>query len=190
MTPATDVAGCGRRTNGRLRHLDPHLASGLVLAQAEEHGVADPAVGRPFRERHLGHELRRHPVHAAHARRIGERRALPLERVELRAERLQRRAVEAGSDLSAIAQRALRIVRAEQQRTESDARSAGLREPRDHELLALRAPHLEPGARAAGPVRRVDALRDDALDAARAGRVVELGPAADDVLAEANRRAF
>jgi hypothetical protein len=76
--------------------------------------------------------------------------------VEALAQRVQRRAVEAGADLSAVPQLAVGVVRAEQQRAEPIREPRGLGEARDHELLALRALDLEPCARATrdGTARR------------------------------------
>jgi hypothetical protein len=149
--------------------------------------MTDPAVARPFRERHLGHESRRHPVHAAHPRRVGERGALSLDRRELRAQRPQGCFVEARAHLAAVAQRSLLVGGTEQQRPERGARARGLGEADDRELLALRAADLQPRARAPGPVRRIGALGDRALDAALACGGKELRALAPDVVAEADQ---
>ena len=56
LAGATVTPGAGAREI-RLRLFARDLARGLVEAQAEEGGMAQPAVGGPFHERDLCHEL-------------------------------------------------------------------------------------------------------------------------------------
>ena len=72
---------------------------------------------------------------------------------------------EASPDLAGVAQRATRVVAAEQQRAEMPARAGRFGIAADHELLARHALDLEPCARSARAVRRLRALADHALDA-------------------------
>src|ERR1700694_2975366 len=46
--------------------LPPHFPDGLIKSQAEECGVSQAVLGRPFYESDLRHELRLRPVHLAH----------------------------------------------------------------------------------------------------------------------------
>src|SRR6185369_4482650 len=128
--------------------------------------MAQASVRRPFAERDLRHELRRHPVHAGFRRRRGiECRFAGLEPRETLLQRAQGKLVEARADLTRIAQRAAtRLVHAEQQRTETRPRAGRVRVTDDDELLPLQTLHLQPTARALLAIWVVGALRDDAFE--------------------------
>jgi hypothetical protein len=91
-----------------------------------------------------------------------------LQRREAFAQGRQRVLREAGADAARIAQGAVGIVHAEQQRADVFAAAGGLGVPDDHELLFGVALELAPGIVAPGDVRRVDAFCDQALEAERA----------------------
>src|SRR4051795_13356008 len=150
--------------------LADHVRGGLVVAQAEEARMAQPAGAGPLGEADLRDELRGGPRDAAllDRRRVGERRVVAAQRAQPFAEIAQRLMVEAGADLARVAQRAAVVV-PEEERAELRPRAArraafveGAEEgppapppgparrgvAADHELLALLALHLEPVARA------------------------------------------
>src|SRR5262249_7239585 len=81
----------------------------------------------------------RRPAERARARRVDERGTRLLERAEAAPQVGERRAVEAGPDLAAVAQHAGAVVRAQEERTEPDARARRVGPARDRELLPLRA---------------------------------------------------
>ena len=100
-----------------LRDLAHDLARRLVEAQAEEGGMAQPAVGRPLHERDLRHELGLDPgrgTRDALLRLEGGRVAH--QRRELLGELVQRRAREARPHLAGVDQ-AIALEVADQQRT-------------------------------------------------------------------------
>src|SRR5437879_8459243 len=80
-----------------LLRLPPHFPGGLIKSQAEECGVPQPVIGRPFYESDLRHELRLCPVHLLHlisrdapapspdirVRKIGKWALLNLQRFQL-----------------------------------------------------------------------------------------------------------
>ena len=150
--------------------------------------MTDLAVARPLGELDLGNQSRLHPVYAARARRSGDRRRRTLDSTELLAQSRQRLGVEAGAYLAGVAQYALVVVGAEQQRAQPDARARRLAPADDDELLAARALDLEPGAGASRFVAGVAALRDHALHTALACALEERRAVTADVVAVAQRR--
>src|SRR5690606_39718365 len=158
--------GCSR--GGRRFRRD--LASGLVLAQAFEGRLAHLAGGRPTGELDLGYKLRFHPAHLGPpARRIlaGERARLAGERLQSRHESCNLLAPESGSDFADVYETTV-AVHADEQR----AKLPGLLRPTaDHHFLAAAALCLDPVVAAAGAVRRVETLGDDALEIHAAGRL-------------------
>src|SRR6266478_9165725 len=94
--------------------LPPHLPGGLIKSQAEECGVSQAVLGRPFYESDLRHELRLRPVHLAHlirrdapapspdisVRKIGEWAVLNLQWLQLAQNLAANVWDEARSDLS------------------------------------------------------------------------------------------
>src|SRR3954452_3542173 len=152
--------------------LADHVGGGLVVAQAEEARMAQPAGAGPLGEADLRDELRGGPRDAAllDRRRVGERRVVAAQRAQPFAEIAQRLMVEAGADLARVAQRAAVVV-PEEERAELRPRAARRGVAPDHELLPLLALHLQPVARAPVGVGAVRALGDEALPplAARLG---------------------
>src|SRR5918998_3910444 len=148
------------RLRGPLAH---DLARGLVEAHAEEGGMAQTAVGGPFHERDLCHQLGLDPRRGAWNALLGLKRGrLAHERGEALRQLAQRRAGEARPHLAGVA-KAVAVEVADEQRTEVGARAARRREAADHELLRARALELQPVARARGHVRRAEALGDQPL---------------------------
>src|SRR5207247_1582143 len=147
----------GRRILRRLvqRRLARDPPRVLVRTQPVEDRVAHAALAGPFGERDLGDELGLYPVALHLARLVGEGRSVGLERGELLLHRAQQLLVEAGADVARVAQLAVGVVDAEQQRAESRAASFRVGVAADHELLAPRALQLDPRARAFRDVRRV-----------------------------------
>src|SRR5215210_563785 len=134
------------------------LARGLVEAHAEEGGMAQTAVGRPFHECDLCHELRLDPRRGAGNALLGlERRRLAHEWREPLGELAQRRAREARAHLAGVAE-AVAVEVADEQRAEIGARPARRGEAADDELLRAGALELQPVPRAGGDVRRAAAL--------------------------------
>jgi hypothetical protein len=135
MTFAAWVLERATRAADRSRLLAHDLARGLVEAQPEEGRVTQPAVGRPFHERDLRHELGIDPRRGARDALLGlERGCLAHERSQLLGELAQRRAGEARSDLAGVAE-AVAVEVADQQGAEVGARAARRGEAADHELL-------------------------------------------------------
>src|SRR5690606_494859 len=141
----------------------------------------------PAAEGDLGHQPRRHPVHAAARERrvVGQfhGRRLALDRLQSLVDRAQRFGVETGADAADVAPRAV-LAGGHQQRAEAAARTLGLGIADDDELVALLVLGLDPVAASPGPVAAVRALADHALDALAAGLREHLGAVADDVVAE------
>src|SRR5262249_57975432 len=98
------------------------------------------------------------------------------------AEPLERRAVEAGADPARVHEATRLVVHPQQERAELFARSLGLREAGDDELLPREALHLEPVPAAARSVGRVLALGDDAFKPRPARAVVHLAAGRVEVL--------
>ena len=154
VSPLRDFA----RSSAPARHLAHHLGRLLVLAQALEGRVAQPAVVRPLGERDLAPPAPARPSATPRASQPrggsanGRRRSL--ERLAARLSSSSERVVEAGADLADVAQLAVR------RRPRGAARRSPSREPSrigpadDHELLALQALDLEPVAAARRRGRR------------------------------------
>src|SRR5687768_6845106 len=84
---------------GALRLLARDFARGLVEAHAQEGGMAQPAVGGPFHEGDLSHDLGLYPGCGARNALLGlERGRLADERGEPLGQLAQRRAAEARPD--------------------------------------------------------------------------------------------
>jgi hypothetical protein len=91
-----------------------HFPGGLIKPQAQECGVSQAVLGRPFYESDLRHELRLRPVHLAHlirrdasapspdtsVRKIGEWVVLNLQQLQLAENLAANVRDEARSDLS------------------------------------------------------------------------------------------
>src|SRR5579875_455069 len=167
VKPMCDTYPRDRRPISAASLLPDHLGGGLVLPQAEVAGVAQASGARPFGEGELGDERRLDPGDVALADRVGlaERRALTSQRAQPPAELTERVAVEAGADLARVAQVAMTVVVAEEQRAELGPAAARGGDAADHELLAGLALELQPGAGAGRAIGAVRALGDDALPA-------------------------
>ena len=114
MLASITLGGRARsRWSGALAH---HFARRLVVAQAEEPGVAQAPSGGPLAEPELCDELRHDPVDAplADRPRVRERGRVPSQRTQLLAERSERLIVKAGPDLARVSQ-LVAVVVAEQQ---------------------------------------------------------------------------
>ena len=107
--------------------------------------MAQQAVRRPLGEGDLRHELGLDPVRIAGdgARDVDERARLAPQLSKLRAEVVERGAVEAGADAAAIVQLAV-LELAEQQRGERAALLVGDAVAADDELVAAEAFDLQP----------------------------------------------
>ena len=105
-----------------------------------------------------------HTPREAPRRRPAERRRVGAQAGEFLLERNERRVVEAGSDPASVAQLAVFLVNAEQQRAQALPRAAGRRVPGDDELLALAAFELDPVARSLMTIDAGGALADDAFE--------------------------
>ena len=138
----------------------------------------------------LRHQLRPNPVHAgcllgrASAR---EGAVLGLDRRQSRQDHVDDVAPEPGADPAHVDQVAIAVDSGEQ-RAELLARGGPAA---DHHLLAFPGLRLAPAVAAAGLIGRVEALRDDALEAHAAGRLEHVLPGRDEVLdvADVGRRA-
>ncbi len=139
------------------------------------------AVGRgPSREGHLRHQLRLHPVRhgeprGADALRAALERCIRcLQRLKPGVQRAQCFLVEAGTDIAGIAQRALLVVHAEQQRPEPGARALWIGVAADDEFLPQPGLQLDPVAAAARAIHAVSTLAHQALEACGARRGQQL----------------
>src|SRR5436190_23758217 len=124
------------------------------------------AVVGPFGELDLGDQLRLDPVRSARfraERRIVKRTFLLCQAGKLRTELRERRIVESCSDLSRVAEAAVRLIDAEQQCAEPMARAFGIGKTADHHFLATMTLGLLPRGTAAHLVRKVRALRHHAF---------------------------
>src|SRR5277367_3858136 len=136
----------------------------LVVAEAEEDGLTQLAVCRPFLERDLRYQPRRKPGRAFLARRIYEGRARHYQRSEgLRqcGEGLFSKSRANLADEVEI----LAVVGAEQQGAEMLAAAFGCGETADDELFLLMRLDLEPFPGAAFLVGRVAVLGDNSFEA-------------------------
>src|SRR5215212_4952330 len=115
---ATRSASAAGPEATELRLFAHDLARGLVEAHAEEGRVAQSAVGRPFLERDLRHELGLHPRRGARDPLLGrEGRGLAHERSEPLGEIAERHAREARTHLARVPQAVVLEV-ADEQRPE------------------------------------------------------------------------
>ena len=118
--------------------------------------MPDPAGACPFPETDFGHQRRGNPVGLAFDLRVGGERTASLRQCDQCLDDVcQRLPAEARADISRILQRALRIVHAQQQRTEAKARTPRAGVAADHELLALAALQFEPVGCARTPIAGV-----------------------------------
>src|SRR5215208_2281987 len=125
-------------------------------------------VARPRRELDLADQVGLHELGSLRRPRLAlEGRAGALALREQPAEPVELLVVEAGADATRVAQRALVVVVADEDRADPVAPPALAREPAaDHELLAGEVLDLDPArAAAARLVRPVEPLGDDALEA-------------------------
>src|SRR2546426_323203 len=120
-----------------------HFACRLVVAHAEESGVAELVVPGPLDEAYLHDDLRTHPVgaHAWQADGFGERRRLCFDVIELGAEVEQEFGIKTGADLSGK-DKVVAIVVANQQSAEADTFALWIGEATDHKLLRQLAFHF------------------------------------------------
>src|SRR5581483_8951622 len=183
------------RLHGRLAAHGPRR---LVVAEPLERRRAQVPVVRPLEELDLADELRLDPDDAAlpDLRLGGERRRFAAQRLELRAQLVDRALAETGADV-ADPHEVLAAPDAEDERAEAARATAlALRPAADHELLPAVSLHLEPVA-AALPllVARSRLLRHDALELLLARRLEQRlavleraghldGPRRDDELLE------
>src|SRR5688500_5376104 len=123
--------------------------------------MAELAVNRPFDERYLDDDFRAGPVRtqARQADRPGERRCRDLEGVQPGPQIQQQLRIEAGAHFPGKYQVGTLEI-ADEQRAETDARTLGIGETPDHEVLHGFAFHFEPVWRTAVLVGRTAALRD------------------------------
>src|SRR3954470_18452208 len=127
-------------------------------------------VVRPFGELHLRDELWLNPddvvlAHLRHLRNDRERRRVPLQRLELRQQLLERLLVEAGADVADPLGLAVALDRKDERPEAARATAFALRVADDHELLPAGRLYLQPVARApAFAVLRAGPLRHDALE--------------------------
>ena len=120
-----------------------HLHRGLVLAQAQEGGVAQLAVLGHFAVAHLGQQFRPHPDRAPGVGRAFRQRHRPFQRREAAGDVGLRGGVEAGPDLAAIGPAAALAGRQQQRGKGPAALVAGLPAD-DHELGPALAFGLKP----------------------------------------------
>ncbi len=196
--PARAAATFGRRflprcglldLLGHLYDLAHHLFCGLVLANALERALADQGAAGPAAEVHLDHEFRLDPFHASpQAFLLGDflqRRVLARDLVEPALKIALHLLAPPGADPAGVAQHALLVI-AEQQRADQAAALVGGLVADDDQLLIVGAFDLKPIAGATGVIRRIGALRHDALEMQIAG-VLEHGRAVGlEVIAEAD----
>src|SRR6185503_10143845 len=134
------------------------------LLNTQKPAVPKLAVHRPLNEGNPNHDLRAHPVRANSRQpySFGERRLGYLKAIKSRAKLEQHLRVETGAYLSGEDKiGAFKI--ADQQSSQTDARSLRIRKTADHELLRRLTLHLEPVLRTPVLIYRVASLRDDAL---------------------------
>ena len=169
----------GRRSGG----LAVDVGGGFIVAQAEEAGGAQVAVGGPLAELDGGDEFGAHPgdgdvfrAAEAHGARLHdvERRFVRGQRFEALLERRKRAIVEAGADVGGVDEAALVVVLADEERSERPGAAAGAAaEAADDEVVLECGFDLEPALRAAaGFVGAVAALGEDALQAMLDGGAV------------------
>src|SRR3954451_883138 len=183
-TRRTSTSGMGSRYRGLFAH---DLARRLVEAQAQEGGVAQPAVRGPFHERDLRHELGLDPGRNPRNALLGlERGRLAHQRREPLGELLQGRAREARPDLAGVAE-TIAVVVADEQGAEIGARPPRRSEAADDQLLRARALELEPVARPGGDVGRAEALGDQPLPAVTARLGQERRAVAGHLVGDAQR---
>src|SRR5277367_966764 len=154
----------------------------LVVAEAEEDGLTQLAVCRPFLERDLRYQPRRKPGRAFLARWICEGRARDHQWPEGLGESGEGLFSKSRADFADEVE-ILAVVGAEQQRAEMLAAAFGCGEAADDELFLLMRLDLEPFPRAALLVRRVAVLGDNSFEAFALGDVV----GGETVLGEAAR---
>ena len=134
--------------------------------RAEHRAVFCPAAGpraglRPFGEANLYHQLGLDPRNIATAGRIafGEWRTGLFQRLEAASQIKEHFTAEACADLSGIDEGlAVRLIIADQQSAESDARAFGSGEAADNELLAVEGLDLDPLTAASRNVAAVESL--------------------------------
>ena len=128
--------------------------------------MAQLSMDRPFDEARLHDDFRPDPVRAEpwQSLALRERGRWHLEGVELRPKLAQQRRIETGAQLSREHE-IVTVEVADEQRTETDARSLRIGEPAHDQLLGRLALHLEPVRRAAVLVPGVAPLGDHALPA-------------------------
>ena len=178
----------GRHGDARLRAFGHHLRRGAILAQPLEAGVAQHAVGGPGLEPHLGHQLRPDPARSAPGGggQPREGRAVDAERIQRLAQLLAGAGVPARADPADIGERTVAL-HAEQQRAQTQASTFHGRVAADHELLPGVALDLEPVLAPPGAVGRIDPLGDDPLGPQATSVTVQVGSAADQMVAKADR---
>ena len=166
-----------------------HVAHHLVLPQAQKRRMAQQTIAGPAGKADLGHQLRHEPSCVA-----GDGRRHAVDRVRLAGhvaesghEIRHGGIVEAGADAARVAQPPVRAAHREQQRRERPARHFRRGQADDDELLPGRGLDLQPGAPAAGSVRGLRLLGDDALQAQARGFGEEGRPIADDMIAVEHR---
>ena len=145
--------------------------------------MADRAAAGPLRKAHFRHQLGLDPVRPPYAAGLARKRTgLDRQRVELAAQVEQDVLVEAAAHIARIAQLAVPIIRAQQQRADAAARALRVGIAADHEFLAVTALELDPLLAAARRVGRAAPLADHAFQAQLAGsgqqllwRSVQLG---------------
>src|SRR5918999_2655296 len=91
------------------------LPCGLVVAEAQEPGVAQQPCRGPFGEADFSHELWRYPLDIARGGQSrGERRSLPVKRHEPAVKQVEGSAIVTGAHLARVAQRLVVVVAHEQ----------------------------------------------------------------------------
>ena len=169
-TPSSLGLGLGNLGSGRfggLFCLD--LAGGLILAQSLEGGLAQPTGAGPAGELDLGHQIGARPVNVGFLGRAGaggKGAGLALDLLQPRRHPPHGFRGEASANAADIDQ-LLAAIDAGQQR----AKPAALAGPAaDHHLVAAAALGLSPVHTAAGFVRRIETLGDNALEMHPTGR--------------------
>src|SRR5204862_5320122 len=167
LEPPRSLGAGRRRRRRRLRasRRGDALLGPLLLAQAEEDGLAEKAVLGALLETHLADEPRLGPAVLASGReRPAAERLLHGCRLEDVVHAREESLREAAPDAPRVDERAF-DVRPEMERPEPDARLLRERVADDHEVVRAIGAYLQPALRAAGPVGRVEVLRDDSLEA-------------------------
>ncbi|OPZ05743.1 MAG: hypothetical protein BWZ08_02421 [candidate division BRC1 bacterium ADurb.BinA292] len=151
--------------------------------------MAQDALVGPFGERHFGHQLGGHVMHAARIgpRRAAVERALPaFAPAQVLMHPFQHPVAETRADPAAIDQPAALIVVTQHERAEARARAARIGVAGDDELLAPAALELDPRSGPPFSVRGIGLLADDALQTEAAGVVEDFVAAAAHMIAEAD----